>query len=517
MPHQVLVYSGPGVSPVSLSHTILTLTLLLSPHYTVQPAPPDLLRNQPWETACALLVVPGGRDLPYVEEMSARSGLAKRIKTWVNGGGRYLGICAGAYFGAKTVRFDVGGAKQVVGERELAFWDGSCEGPSFPGFEYASEAGARIVELNGTRVYYNGGGHFVGEGEVLARYNDGRAAVVKAGRAILCSVHPEYPLNEPPASDLGGGDDEARLDFVRGLLEQLGLDPPAKAQADLLHPTHPSPIFVYSDVDIFASLRSKIVDGVLRDGNDEFHFIDPPDLDQHRRTVTPLDAPKLIVTAPPELPLFNYSTYRSEASSRIPLLYGETVTSTQTMLDRNPLLLANLPTPLVFMASFQLSGRGRGNNVWLSPAGCLQFSLLLSLPSKMSSKLVFVQYLAALAICEAVDPSGKLGVRIKWPNDVYTADGRKLGGILVNTNLVNGEWRVIVGCGVNVLNALPTTSLSQLHQELMARRPESTDVAPTMEGTFAKIMDSFTDHWVQFQERGFEPFFDSYYGRWLHS
>lgn len=117
--HQVLVYSGPGVSPLSLSHTLLTLSTLLLPHYTVQPVTPDLLSSQPWEPACALLVIPGGRDLPYVETMSGKSGIARRIKEYVLEGGRYLGICAGGYFGSGEVKFDEHGPMQVVGKREL--------------------------------------------------------------------------------------------------------------------------------------------------------------------------------------------------------------------------------------------------------------------------------------------------------------------------------------------------------------------------------------------------------------
>lgn len=125
----------------------------------------------------------------------------------------------------------------------------------------------------------------------------------------------------------------------------------------------------------------------------------------------------------------------------------------------NPLLLTSLPTPLAFLASFQLTGRGRGSNIWLSPPGCLQFSLLLTLPNSLASKLVFIQYLMALAVCEAVDDDGRLGVRIKWPNDLYAeVEGvggtevgsekkgkAKLGGILVNTNFVGGKWRIVVG------------------------------------------------------------------------
>jgi biotin--protein ligase len=133
--HQVLVYSGPGVSPLSLSYTLLTLPLLLTPHYTVQPVTSEVLAKQPWEPACALLVIPGGRDLPYVEELTTKTRVTKRIKEYVAEGGRYLGICAGAYFGAEEVRFDVGGGLEVAGQRDLvspsrpcyyhlAYWEG---------------------------------------------------------------------------------------------------------------------------------------------------------------------------------------------------------------------------------------------------------------------------------------------------------------------------------------------------------------------------------------------------------
>ena len=148
----------------------------------------------------------------------------------------------------------------------------------------------------------------------------------------------------------------------------------------------------------------------------------------------------------------------------------------------------------------------------------------------MASKVVFVQYLMALAVADAVDPTGKLGVRIKWPNDIYAeAEGvagaaagskgkAKLGGILVNTNYVNGQWRLVVGCGINVLNALPTFSLAQLHALHMARHPDSSIAPPTMEETFARIMDAFHDFWETFAEngQGFEPLLNEYYGRWLH-
>jgi biotin---protein ligase len=114
----------------------------------------------------------------------------------------------------------------------------------------------------------------------------------------------------------------------------------------------------------------------------------------------------------------------------------------------------------VSLASHQLTGRGRGSNTWLSPAGCLQFSVLLRLPlaSFPASKLVFVQYLFGLAVTEACRSSkvlGKIGdrVRLKWPNDIYVLpgdssrveDAKKIGGILVNTSFSAGQVDVVIG------------------------------------------------------------------------
>jgi hypothetical protein len=78
-------------------------------------------------------------------------------------------------------------------------------------------------------------------------------------------------------------------------------------------------------------------------------------------------------------------------------------------------------------------------------------------------RLVFAQYLVGLAIVRACRDERALGaergarVRLKWPNDVYVdlpsssplvADGgekKKVGGILVNMSLADGNADVIIG------------------------------------------------------------------------
>ena len=74
------------------------------------------------------------------------------------------------------------------------------------------------------------------------------------------------------------------------------------------------------------------------------------------------------------------------------------------IVPRNIALLKRLPTGFTATATVQVAGRGRGSNVWVSPAGSLMFSTCIRHPmqSATSSPVVFVQYLAAMAIVEGV-------------------------------------------------------------------------------------------------------------------
>lgn len=97
--------------------------------------------------------------------------------------------------------------------------------------------------------------------------------------------------------------------------------------------------------------------------------------------------------------------------------------------------------------------------MWLSPYGCLQFSLALRIPfvKVPMNKLVFLQYLFSLAITEACRDEAVLGnygeaIQIKWPNDIYAVLGegeqrelKKIGGVLVNTGIINDNSQIVIG------------------------------------------------------------------------
>lgn len=203
----VFIYAGPGVSENSFKQTEATMNYFLKPQYHVEPILPEQIINDDWENKAALLIIPGGADLPYVRELNGLGN--QRIRAYVENGGSFLGLCAGGYYAGAFVDFAKNTDLEVQGERELAFFPGIVRGPVLAPFDYRTESGARAAKLYGvvnTTVYYNGGGYFVDalakdNVQVLAWYDleEKNAAIIECqvglGKAILSGVHFEYDPN----------------------------------------------------------------------------------------------------------------------------------------------------------------------------------------------------------------------------------------------------------------------------------------------------------------------------------
>ncbi|KAG8916819.1 biotin holocarboxylase synthetase [Tulasnella sp. 418] len=409
----VLVYDGPGVSQTSLSQTISSLKSLLYPNYSINSIKPSSLISDPWPPSCALLVIPGGRDLPYVSSLAQAN---PRIRDFVHNGGSFLGICAGAYYTSRRVEWEVGTPLEVVGNRDLGFFPGTAKGCVYDGFLYESEDGARAINVevqnsdaDGSKIYsgiyYNGGGMFEGADEmkskgvrVLARYVDGdakgKAAAVSCdvgqGRAILWGPHLEYPLVQQPASaaiyktlptDVTVAVEEmenGRWELLKETLGLLGL------RCSLPNPSQPTisktplPQVLIAPLEkqnivagIVGALAPHIPDGnappIIQDANDAFYIHTSGQLskvlaEERSKTVFTTDSSTRHVIimdgdARPddqEVPLFNIEGFFAHLSSvrrdlgiepterrsglewgiGEALLYGEVVTSTQTLFDK---------------------------------------------------------------------------------------------------------------------------------------------------------------------------------------
>ncbi len=237
----ILVYTDEdvGASSRCVAMTIASLKNTVSsantPH-TVRATTSQELVGSKWRNSCCLLVMPGGRDLPYCKALNGQGN--KEIREFVSEGGSYLGICAGAYYGSAKIEFARGDPNlEVTGLRDLAFFPGvTARGPVYPGFTYTTSGGARAAPLRLTErgkqrispdkdnttlfIYYNGGCEFIQDGDVTTPYDvmatytqldgvgtSGPAIIgggVGKGRVILSGLHIEASyklLNEQYGPD----------------------------------------------------------------------------------------------------------------------------------------------------------------------------------------------------------------------------------------------------------------------------------------------------------------------------
>jgi BirA family biotin operon repressor/biotin-[acetyl-CoA-carboxylase] ligase len=105
--------------------------------------------------------------------------------------------------------------------------------------------------------------------------------------------------------------------------------------------------------------------------------------------------------------------------------------------------------PLWIAAVRQTAGRGRRGRAWISPAGNLYASLLLTAPAPVR-RWPELSFVAALAVHDAIlelAPGLAPMLGIKWPNDLLLDDA-KLAGILVEGECADPA-AVAVGIGVN--------------------------------------------------------------------
>lgn len=128
---------------------------------------------------------------------------------------------------------------------------------------------------------------------------------------------------------------------------------------------------------------------------------------------------------------------------------------------------------MLVVADYQTSGRGQLGRQWSSAAGSsVMFSLVVHPSSPEAMALIPIR--AGIAAAEALDAVIGIEGRIllKWPNDLVV-DGAKLGGILCEGQIRDGDLRAIVGVGINVrpFTLLADVAASPAFLDEIAGRP----------------------------------------------
>jgi BirA family transcriptional regulator, biotin operon repressor / biotin---[acetyl-CoA-carboxylase] ligase len=169
---------------------------------------------------------------------------------------------------------------------------------------------------------------------------------------------------------------------------------------------------------------------------------------------------------------------------------------------------------MIVTAEVQNAGRGRRGRTWVSPRGNLYMSILLR-PHCRAATAAQLGFVAALGLSGALaELAPGIDFACKWPNDVL-ANGKKLAGILLETEMVAGDVPdfVVIGIGVNLASsprdvAYPTSSLAE---EGCAAVAPLTALAAVMrhfapwhecwrDGGFAPIRTAWIDRAIGFGE-----------------
>jgi BirA family transcriptional regulator, biotin operon repressor / biotin---[acetyl-CoA-carboxylase] ligase len=101
----------------------------------------------------------------------------------------------------------------------------------------------------------------------------------------------------------------------------------------------------------------------------------------------------------------------------------------------------------IVIARKQNVGKGRIGRSWISPEGGLWMSIVIR-PDFSADNIIFTQFIAALAVADAIQQATNIRSRLKWPNDVLINE-KKVCGILVDVNLESKDKKIVMGLGLN--------------------------------------------------------------------
>lgn len=105
----------------------------------------------------------------------------------------------------------------------------------------------------------------------------------------------------------------------------------------------------------------------------------------------------------------------------------------------------------VVLTKTQLAGRGRQGRQW-NPADDAFYGTFVVSSSKDISHFSGLSLTIGVCIAEILHEIG-VPVSLKWPNDILSLDGKKLGGILIELVAVQDAINILIGVGINLYRA----------------------------------------------------------------
>lgn len=150
------------------------------------------------------------------------------------------------------------------------------------------------------------------------------------------------------------------------------------------------------------------------------------------------------------------------------------------------------------------------------------FSLQVHFPSDsyMGRHPSILQHVATLAVVNSLSEispqySQAFDLHLKWPNDIYTGDLVKIGGLIINCTMNKSTVICNIGCGINLDNDSPTTCLNSLVQEYNKTYNQKLGKL-TREKLLAKAFTNLEKILDRMEEGDVQYMHDLYYHYWLH-
>ena len=146
----------------------------------------------------------------------------------------------------------------------------------------------------------------------------------------------------------------------------------------------------------------------------------------------------------------------------------------------------------IFITEKQTKGRGRHGKKWSSPnTGNIYMTISTS---QNTSQMKPISLISGLICKKAIDKLiRKPSIMLKWPNDILFND-KKIGGILVETEINKENIKTIIGIGINLNINKEESWWGDLSRfALESKRNELINLILT---EFLNIFDNSYDNWL---------------------
>ncbi|XP_075374592.1 biotin--protein ligase isoform X1 [Mycteria americana] len=345
------------------------------------------------------------------------------------------------------------------------------------------------------------------------------------GEAILSQAHLELDINSMDVQteedfNLLKISNTKRYEVLKEILISLGLS------CELSETPMLTPIYLLSSdeeihLDFLKWLKGNVdTEGLRASSKVSLKFVSSC---ESKMEITPSLMPVITEMGSFSSEYFSLKTYQQNLQTKKlgkMILFTEVTTTTMNLLDG---LMFELPEEmgLIAITVRQTQGKGRGGNVWLSPVGCALSTLHVAIPlhSNLGQRIPFIQHLVSLAVVESVRsiPGYEdIDLRVKWPNDIYYSDLMKLGGVLVNSTLIETTFHILIGFGFNVNNSNPTICINDLITKFNKEEGKNLK-ALTADCLIARTVTVLERLIDIFQEKGPNGVLPHYYKYWVHS